>query len=129
MEEPLENNSEIKQRYIRALLFILLCSLCGLFFVTFATNPGSGGPVIILIFLLLTFISVLTFSVTIIQVLNRKLFHKPFSWLRLLYTAVAIAAGFVFLIGLQTLKQLQAIDVLLVILFEALLNFYLLRRF
>jgi uncharacterized membrane protein len=78
--------------------------------------------------LLLTFLLALLSSITVLRLIEQKL-SKKFSWLRVLYTGVALAAGIVFLIGLKTLRQLQAIDVALVLVFEFLLNFYLLRRF
>lgn len=92
-------------------------------------DPGQGGPLVVLLFLLLVFLLLLLGSVAVLTVVARKTKAGNLSWLRLLYTSVAIAAGAVFLVGLQTLRQLQVIDIVLVVVFEVLLNFYLLRRF
>ncbi len=111
-------------------LFIagILIVIGALSLIVFTKDPGQGGPLVVLSFLLLVFLLVLLLSITMLRLLEKNL-SKKFSWLRVLYTGVAIAAGVVFLIGLKTLRQLQAIDVALVVVFEFLLNFYLLRRF
>ena len=92
-------------------------------------NPGSGGPMVILFFLALLFIFFVSFAGILIQFVARIFKLADFSTSRLLYTSVIIAAGCIFLVGLQTLRQLQSIDVILTLLFEVVLNFYLLRRF
>lgn len=92
------------------------------------STPGEGGPMVILLFLLLTFFLALFVSMVALRI-SERLTALRFSWLRILYTSVAVAAGIVFLVGLRTLRQLQVVDVVLVVTFELLLNFYLLRRF
>lgn len=92
-------------------------------------NPGRGGPLIVLILLSLMFLFVFLMSAAVLQFMSRLLTKMALSSVRTLYTSVAVAAGAVFLVGLQTLNQLQLIDIALVIVFELLLNFYLLRRF
>jgi hypothetical protein len=117
--------SPLKVTVPAAFLAVIIASTM---FIVLTKDPGSGGPLIILSFLLLIFLALLTSTVIAIRIIERKSAQK-FSWLRILYTGVAIAAGGVFLIGLKTLRQLQAIDIALVVVFELLLNFYLLRRF
>lgn len=103
-------------------------SLLGVIFVLTTRGPG-GGPMVILLLLSLLFAFLLSIVSIFIQIGGRLLGIKEFSGPRLLYTAVLIAAGIVFLVGLQTLRQLQLIDVVLMTVFELVLNFYLLRRF
>lgn len=92
-------------------------------------NPTAGGPLLILVFLLVLFIWFLSLMWIGLQILADKVLKKRLSTLRHLYTSVALATGLIFLVGLQTLHQLRLADGVLVIIFEILLNFYLLRRF
>lgn len=95
-----------------------------------ASDPGEGGPRLVLVFLTAVFVLLLSCFSLLIQTLGQLL--KPGSqrsWYRTLYSATVLSFGAVFLIGLQTLGQLRLIDVVLVILFEIVLNFYILRRF
>lgn len=103
-------------------------STLGLIFAVLLLNPGRG-PITILLFLALLFLAVLSIASLLIQLIGTRILNKQYSMIRTLYTAVLIASGVVFLVGLQTLGQLQIIDVILVIIFEALLNFYIIRRF
>jgi hypothetical protein len=132
MDKDIDNHDLGKQGASPVVLRHLLASVAAtvvMMAVLVATkNPGDGGPMIILLFLFLTFLLIMTISMTVIRVIEGFTGQK-FSWLRVLYTSVAIAVGFVFLVGLRTLRQLQVVDVVLVITFELLLNFYLLRRF
>lgn len=91
-------------------------------------SPG-GGPFIILIFLAFLFVFFVSLTYILLQNTTRLLKRTNFSTIRILYTSVVIATGGVFLVGLQTLRQLQPVDVILTVLFEIVLNFYLLRRF
>jgi len=127
LEETLATEEKPRQGY-RLLLLGLGCTVLGLATVVLTKDPGEGGPLVVLLFLLLLFLLALLTSVLILRVVERK-FSKRFSRIRVLYTGVALAAGVVFLIGLKTLGQLQAIDIALVFVFEFLLNFYLIRRF
>lgn len=111
-----------------ARLGVLLAGI-GVTIQLFTQDPGKGGPVTILIFLLLVFIFSLCITDVVLTILVKVCKQKPFSWLRRLYTGVAVASGVVFLLGLQSLGQLQFVDICLLFIFEGLLNFYLLRRF
>lgn len=106
-----------------------LLSLILLVAVMALSHPATGGPIVVLMFLLSVFLCFLTGVSGTLQFVLFLLRKPPLSQLRLLYTSVAIATGVVFLVGLQTLRQLQMIDIILVLIFEAILNFYLLRRF
>lgn len=92
-------------------------------------NPNDGGPVVVMSFLLLLFGLYFMFCVVTLRVIDQYISRVRFSWQRILYTATAISSGLIFLTGLKTLRQLQLVDVLLVVVFEVVLNFYLLRRF
>lgn len=106
-----------------------LVSLAFLLAIMMLYHPATGGPIVVLFFLFAVFLCFLTGVSGTLQFLLFFFRKPPLSKVRLLYTSVAIAAGVVFLIGLQTLRQLQMIDIILVAIFEAILNFYLLRRF
>ncbi len=130
----MDNDTEIspvtqKIAYLKMPTIAAVISLIGVVILTVTNNPGSGGPVVILLFLLLVFLGSLSIVVIVLQLLVRFIGKAEISLVRLLYTSVAAASGIVFLIGLQTLRQLQLVDVILVVFFEVLLNFYLLRRF
>ncbi|MFO0970905.1 MAG: hypothetical protein U0520_00955 [Candidatus Saccharimonadales bacterium] len=104
-------------------------SILGIVAVLTTTNPGEGGPMAILLFLALLFTLFVASSHIVIEFAAKILKLKAFSNLRLLYTSVVIALGCVFLVGLQTLRQLQLVDIALTVVLEIVLNFYLLRRF
>lgn len=92
------------------------------------TNPNSG-PVTILIFLLLSFIFFSSLATVVVQLISAPMLKKPLALNRLLYTSFVLGVGGVFLVGLQTLGQLQLIDVVLALMFEAIVIFYFFRRF
>lgn len=129
MEEIEPTNSNHHARYTRLPLAVASVSIIGLISLVVSSDPGHGGPIVILFFLLLTFIACLSLVAVLIQLLVGLFGKKLFSWVRILYTSVAISSGVLFLIGLQTLKQLQLVDIVLVVVFEVMLNFYLFRRF
>lgn len=110
-----------------AMLFLL--SLTFLFFVVAFFHPATGGPGVVLLFLLGIFFCFLSGLYGTLRLILSLIGKPRTSRVRIFYTSVAIATGVVFLIGLQTLRQLQVIDIVLVVLFEVVLNFYLLRRF
>ena len=110
----------------RILLGSLSAAVLGLLLVTTTKSPGEGGPVAIMLFLLGIFMCALTLIAVVLRFVGKRF---AMSGVRVLYTSVSLASGIVFLVGLQTLRQLQAVDLVLVLVFELLLNFYLLRRF
>lgn len=126
-----DNESPVVESKTRAKsVFIAgVVSTFGLLFILTTRDPGSGGPVLIILFLLLLFIALCSGTILFIEYILKFLGAKSFSWVRLLYTSVALVSGLVFLVGLQTLRQLQLVDIILVLVFELVLNFYLLRRF
>lgn len=124
-EEPVKKTKSS----VKVLLFLLLLVGGLITLVIFSRNPGQGGPFIILAFLFLVFLFVFLLSLIIVRAVGLRTKNGSFSRVRILYVSVAVAAGAVFLVGLQTLRQLQLIDLILVLIFEILLNFYLLRRF
>ena len=128
-EETGEMIKSSGEMYLKPLLLVLISSLIALIFVVTTKDPGSGGPAMILFFLFWVFLTFLSAWALILQGGVQLLQFRQFSWVRLLYTSVSLAVGSVFLVGLQTLGQLQLIDVILVVIFELVLNFYLLRRF
>ncbi len=129
----MEENLEIEERtqkkapklpimgaFGASLLLVILITL---------QSPGDGGPMVILVFLLLIFLLAVSLCALCIEYVSRKTSSKKISKQRLLYTSVVLGTGVVFLVGLQTLRQLQPVDLALVVAFEILLVFYLLRRF
>jgi|GEM_PF-6239879 len=126
-EEPTKIPSKLKT--MRLPSYALGISLLTLLFVITTKDPGGGGPIMILFFLFWVFLACLSLWALILQGITHVFALQEFSWMRLLYTSVALAAGSVFLVGLQTLRQLQLIDLILLGVFELVLNFYLLRRF
>ena len=114
---------------IKVLMALDILAIAATVFFLLANNPGEGGPTVVLIILGLQFLVIMLLSLTVLYIARTKFKLLMFSRLRMLYTSVAIAVGIVYLIGLQTLGQASLIDIILVLTFEALLNFYLIRRF
>lgn len=106
----------------------IFCTISMISLILFS-RPESGGPIAILIFLFLAFVLLFTFTITFIRLLKRVMPAIRISAYKSFYMAFVVALGVIFLIGLQTLQQLRLIDVALVILFEVLINFYIIRRF
>jgi hypothetical protein len=132
MDTEVEAESEDKQGLsttTKAGSALTLLALFGVVFIITTRQPGLGGPVTILIFLALLFLGGIGLFLVVAQLIFSLFKVQRFSSLRLFYTSVLVSLGWVFVIGLQTLGQLQVVDIVLVIVFEVLLNFYLLRRF
>ena len=122
--------SRARPKYLMAPTLGLICSSFFLIWLTITTNPSVGGPKLIIFFLSVVFLFTLClFSITIQLILQFIGKNNGHSWHRLLYSSIIFAFGIVFLLGLQSLNQLRLIDVILVFLFEVVVNFYVLRRF
>jgi hypothetical protein len=117
------------KRYLKSMLLLPGISLVFLIFLVTTSQPGEGGPTAVLVLLLLLFCFTAGLVANAIIFLWGSKESRSFSSMRLLYTSVSVAVGVTLLIGLQTLGQLRVIDVVLVLVFEFLLVFYLLRRF
>lgn len=129
-EEITHESSDKKPAVFSPLIIVALgVAFVLLLLVVMTQNPGSGGPLVILLFLSLVFLLLFLMVTLLIRLLNRLVSGTAFSPTRTLYTSIAVATGLVYMIGLRTLGQLQVIDVVLVVVFELVLNFYLLRRF
>ena len=128
-DETIQAKGLANSRRLRIILLadLLVSSITGILLLT--KNPGTGGPVVILTLLTLLFMIIFLSSLAALYAIRLKMGAGIFSPLRMLYTSVAISVGAIYLIGLQTLGQVSLIDVVLVIIFELLLNFYLIRRF
>lgn len=113
----------------KSLMSLLLVSSGSLLTVVLTRQPGSGGPITILLFLSLLFLVSFCLMLYILRFIYRLIGKTTLSTPRLFYSAVLFSTGLIFLIGLQTLRQLQIIDIVLITLFEMILGFYLLRRF
>lgn len=93
------------------------------------TNPFSGGPMVVVIFLISLFILVFSVTLKLLQLtLSFEKVKYTLSSAGRYYSALVISIGFVFLVGLSTIGQLQFTDALLVLVFEVLANFYIFRR-
>lgn len=110
-------------------LVALVATLIGVAWIVINKNPSTDGPTVILTFLGLCFLFFMSCITLTLTILERNFKRFKYSALRIFYTSILWALGCVFLLGLQTLRQLQLFDVVLVIVFELLINFYLLRRF
>jgi len=107
-----------------------LISIAALLWLLVTSDPGQGGPRLVLAFLAAVFVLLLSCFFLLIQMVGYLLRSgNQRSWYRILYSATVLSFGVVFLLGLQTLGQLRLIDVVLVAVFEVVLNFYILRRF
>lgn len=127
--EDTDQQDEVQFDYhLRAPLATGLLSLILLAGVAAQYSPDSG-PAAIIAFLAFIFILFTSIAAVVAQVTLRLLGQPNFTVTRLFYTAILLASGGVFLVGLQTLRQLQVIDIVLVAVFEIVLLFYILRRF
>lgn len=128
LEESNENPSVSRPKQKVSLIGFFVAFIVLVLFVT-QTSPGGGGPITILFFLTAIFILSFSGAALLITEVSIRLLKKEHQSIHLFYSSILIATGIVFLVGLQTLGQLQPVDVILVVIFEVLLNFYILRRF
>lgn len=127
--EELDSPNKPKFRYKwRISALVIALSVVGLSQLMIFSTP-QRGPVVIIAFLALLFVIFCCLASLLIQLTLRLLGKLNISSIKLFYSAVILAIGGVFLVGLQTLRQLQSIDVVLVVLLEIFLLFYVLRRF
>lgn len=130
METEVEETSKPKlSGYSKVGILMTSLSLAGLIYTVASQQPGIGGPITILFFLALVFLGATGITLMVLELSFRLFKLRRFSTIRLFYTSILVALAAVFIIGLQTLGQLQWMDVILIVIFELLLNFYLLRRF
>ncbi len=94
------------------------------------TDPFEGGPLVVISFLVLLFALFfqLTMFITHLVARNGVVGRYRLTRLTRYYSSLLIASGGVYLVGLLTIAQLQLIDLILVISFELIANFYVYRR-
>lgn len=114
-----------RKQYLYALSLLVLVAILAAIFMF--TSPTSGGPALVLGVQLLLFLLVSIVMYGFIWVLI-TIFGVKLSKTRSLVVIVSFSVGVLLLIGLQTLNQLNVIDVVLVVLLEVVLNFYVFRR-
>ncbi len=107
----------------------LVLSLVSMTVVVVLTSPVSGGPVTIFFFLSLLLLFIFSLVLLVFRFLPQRVRNVSISSSSYYYIAFSVALGAIFLVGLQTLQQLRLIDIILVLIFEVLINFYLARRF
>lgn len=90
-------------------------------------NPTDVGPNGLLVFFALVYGLCLVITISLLK-MYRLLFRRKFHSIKLLYLASVIAFAPVMLLALNTLNQLEPMDVTLVIIFELLSIFYIARR-
>ncbi len=133
MNDSIDQSDDTEQRKLRLAMppiWGAILSSAGLLWLLVTTDPGEGGPRLVLLFLAAVFVLLLSCFSLLIQIVGHLVRSgTKQSWYRILYSATVLSFGVVFLLGLQTLGQLRLIDVILVALFEVVLNFYILRRF
>ena len=103
------------------------CLTIGVIIMLNAFNPTDVGPNGLLVFFALVYGLCLIATVTLLKV-YRLIFRRTFNSIKLLYLACVIAFAPVMLLALNTLNQLEPIDITLVIVFELLSLFYIARR-
>lgn len=92
------------------------------------THPFQDGPIVILSLLVAVFVFTLGLTMEVLKQITTKMPEQSTTSLGKTYTSISIATGVVCLIGLHTIGQLQLIDVILVIILQVLINFYIYRR-
>ena len=96
--------------------------------VTLTTRPSSGGPVVVLLLLALMFVLLLNITYLCIKFVGAA-FRLKYTVYHSLLISVCVVVGLILMLGLQTLGQLDVVDVLLIVFLEILLLFYITRRF
>jgi hypothetical protein len=133
MDDSVKQSDDVERRKLHlavAPIWGALISIAALLWLLVTSDPGQGGPRLVLAFLAAVFVLLLSCFFLLIQMVGYLLRSgNQRSWYRILYSATVLSFGVVFLLGLQTLGQLRLIDVVLVAVFEVVLNFYILRRF
>ena len=100
-----------------------------LIFLLVSRDPFESGPTIVLVFLCLLFVLIFNLTYRLNKcVRTSERFKISPSRVASYYSSILVATGVIFLVGLQTIGQLQVTDILLVVCFETLANFYILRR-
>jgi hypothetical protein len=90
-------------------------------------NPSDVGPNGLLLFFTLLYGLCFVVMILLLKVC-RVVFRRKIHSIKLLYLASIIAFAPVMLLALNTLNQLETLDVALVVIFEALALFYVIRR-
>jgi hypothetical protein len=109
------------------LFFAGLSLVIGIILMLNLFNPTDVGPNGLLVFFALVYGLCLVLAVTALK-LWRLAFRRKFNSIKMLYIASVIAFAPVMLLALNTLNQLEPIDIILVVLFEFLVLFYIIRR-
>src|SRR5688572_24237554 len=125
--------SAYSRHMVRAAIYLApILSMLLLGVVLNVTNPLQAGPPVILLVFVLIYLLVLSVMVAvshavgaIIKMLRPQ---KPFSLRRWYYVLSVASLGPVFFVALNTLGQLEIIEVLLITVLIALGCFYVLRR-
>jgi hypothetical protein len=90
-------------------------------------NPSDVGPNGLLLFFILLYVLCFVVVILLLKV-YRLVFRQKIHSIKLLYLASIIAFAPVMLLALNTLNQLEALDIALVVVFETLALFYVIRR-
>jgi hypothetical protein len=106
---------------------MVLISFVGLVIIASSTSP-KGGPINILIFWLVIFL-LLSSSIYGVLGLVKKAILKTLSAKARMYISINFTLSIILILGLRSLGQLDFTDLILIISFELISNFYILRRF
>lgn len=98
-------------------LTILAIALVAVYIVASTTTPENAGPLGITAMFILLFVAILT-TLTLVKMLVLRTSRVTIEGL------VGISLVPVIIIALRTLRQLTIVDVLLVVIFAVLVNFY-----
>lgn len=114
------------QPVARILSLLSLC-IVALICLSVFTNPQQGGPFVILLMQLLLFL-VTALGVYVATLVANRFIGTRIDRSRAVVGSVALGVGVILIAGLQTLNQLNLVDILLVLLLEAGVIFYAFRR-
>lgn len=123
-----EDNQQRFQYYLKLPAFILFVSTACLASILLLTSP-SEGPVAIVSFLVCGFLFFAALAAFFVQKLLQVFGRQNITPVKLFYASTILSMGATFIVGLQTLNQLQFIDVILVLFLEVIVLFYLAKRF
>jgi hypothetical protein len=122
---PASLSSKLKSWSLLCIVAVTLMAL--LFVLVNLFSPLQVGPNGILGFFFLLYLLCATLTLMGFKAF-RQLFKVRTSTIKLLYLSATISFAPVMLIALNTLNQLQLIDIVLVFIFELLALFYIFRR-
>ena len=114
--------SSIKKIYhtpvrLTAVVVVLGVTLLAMYVIVSTNTPQSAGPLGVTSFLLLFFVAILS-TITLVKMLLKRTSKVSLQGL------IGVALIPTIIIGLNSLRQLSVVDIVLIVLFAALINLY-----